>query len=74
MRIEVTEDLLRDAASLAETHRLRAYDAVHLASAKLVRGRLGGDTTFASWDDDLDTAAAREGFTLLRSRRRRENA
>jgi predicted nucleic acid-binding protein len=70
VRTEVTEALLRDAAHLAELHRLRAYDAVHLAAAIVFRDGVGDETTFASWDDNLDRAAAREGFRLLRPRRR----
>ena len=70
IRLEVTEGLLREAAGVADQHRLREYDAIHLASAMLLRARAGGETTFASWDDVLDAAAAREGFPLLRARRR----
>lgn len=69
-RIELAEDTVVDAARLAETHRLRAYDAVHLASAVLLGRRLGGETLFASWDNQLDAAAAREGLRLIRRRRR----
>jgi len=72
VRLEVSESLVRRAADLAETHRLRGYDAIHLASALLLADRLGGETAFGSWDDALDTAAAREGFLLLRERRRRQ--
>lgn len=70
LRLDVTEDLLRAAAAVAESHRLRAYDAIHLASAILLRARSDGEVVFGSWDLALDTAAAREGFTLLRGRGR----
>ncbi len=70
VRTEVTEALLRDAAHLAELHRLRAYDAVHLGAAIVFRDGVGDETTFASWDDSLDRAASREGFRLLRPRSR----
>jgi predicted nucleic acid-binding protein len=69
-RLELAEDMLIDAARLAEVHRLRAYDAVHLASAVLLARRPGGETLFVSWDDQLDAAAAREGLRLVRRRRR----
>jgi hypothetical protein len=62
--------MLIDAARLAEVHRLRAYDAVHLASAVILARRPGGETLFVSWDDQLDAAAAREGLRLVRRRRR----
>ncbi len=34
--VSVDEQLLQEAARLAETHVLRAYDAVHLAAARVV--------------------------------------
>jgi len=70
LRLDVTEELLRAAAAAAETHGLRAYDAIHLASAMLLRARSDAEVMFGSWDLALDAAAAREGFTLLRGRRR----
>lgn len=66
IRLEVTEDLIHEAATIAEHYALRAYDAIHLASAVLLSRRLGGETMFASWDDALDAAAAREGLRRLR--------
>jgi len=70
VKIAVSDTLVKHAAQLAERHRLRGYDAIHLASALLLADQTGGDVIFASWDDDLDAAAAREGFSLLRARRR----
>jgi hypothetical protein len=70
VRIGLNEGLVHRAAQLAETHRLRAYDAIQLASGLLFAERLGEDTLFGSWDDALDAAAAREGLALLRVRRR----
>lgn len=66
VRLEVTERLVHDAAGLADRHRLRAYDALHLASARALGGDRADPTVFASWDDALDAAAAREGFRVLR--------
>jgi predicted nucleic acid-binding protein len=70
-KVDVTEPLLRDAAVVADRYRLRAYDAVHLASARVVRLRRGEPMTFASWDRELDEAAARDGFTLSSRRSNR---
>jgi len=70
VRIDVNERLATRAAHLAETHRLRAYDAIQLASGLLFAERLGDDTLFGSWDDTLDAAATREGLRLLRARLR----
>jgi predicted nucleic acid-binding protein len=65
VKIDVTETLLREAAVAAETYRLRAYDAVHLTSARTLRDGRRDAITFGSWDRELDEAAARDGFVLL---------
>ncbi|MBI4560441.1 MAG: type II toxin-antitoxin system VapC family toxin [Candidatus Rokubacteria bacterium] len=67
--VEVTGSLIREAARLAEAHRLRAYDAVYLACAAAVHGRLAEPVVLASWDLDLESVARKERFELLRSRR-----
>jgi predicted nucleic acid-binding protein len=66
VKIDVTESLLREAALVAERYRLRACDAVHLASARMLRDRRGEPVTFGSWDRELDEVAARDGFAPLR--------
>jgi predicted nucleic acid-binding protein len=53
--VEVSEDLILDAAALAERHALRAYDAVHLAAAREARV-----AAFVSTDDDQLQAAIAE--------------
>jgi len=64
--VGVTEGVIREGARLAERHRLRAYDAVHLASATVLRdGERTEPMVFASWDAVLGRAARREGFSLL---------
>ncbi len=68
--LDVTDSLVRKAAHLAEAHRLRAYDAIHLASANIFRERLAEAVSFASWDTSLEAAAGREGFEILRARRK----
>ena len=57
--VEVTENLVRDAGSLAQEFALRGYDAVHLASAQLVRDP---DLVLASGDQHLLTAAQALGM------------
>ncbi|MBI4588220.1 MAG: type II toxin-antitoxin system VapC family toxin [Candidatus Rokubacteria bacterium] len=64
--VEVTDPLIREGARLVEAHRLRAYDAIHLASAVTVHRRLAEPVVFASWDLDLEKVARREGFEPLR--------
>ena len=64
MRVDLTDELIREAASLADRHRLRAYDAVHLSSALSVRRRIDADFLFASDDRLLSAAASDEGLEL----------
>jgi predicted nucleic acid-binding protein len=63
--LEVGRELIQRAGELAERYLLRAYDAVHLASALT----LAGDATieFACWDRELRSAAERAGLTVVPS-------
>ena len=67
MLLDVTEAVIREAGRLTDLHGLRAYDAIHLASAGVVRDRFPEETVFASWDARLDAAASREGLDTLRN-------
>lgn len=60
--IELDPVLAERAAALATRHRLRAYDAVQLASA--LAGRGDDPVTFACFDEELAAAARREGFQV----------
>jgi uncharacterized protein len=66
--VEVTPALLDDASRLANTHVLRAYDAVQLAVALEVNRvyQMGGLglVTLVSSDKDLNDAATAEGLTV----------
>ena len=68
LRIEASEALIHEAAALAERHRLRGYDAIHLASALLLKSRLPEAVVFSSWDLTLQAAARREGLRRLPDR------
>ena len=60
----VNNELLARAAKSAGDHALRAYDAVHLATA--LSFAAGGETLeFACWDKELREAAQARGFGLL---------
>jgi predicted nucleic acid-binding protein len=65
---EVTPPLSTDAMKLANTHALRAYDAVQLATAIEVQRqwlRLGqGGIVLVSSDKDLNDAAIAEGLIV----------
>lgn len=60
--VGIDEPLALHAGALAERHRLRGYDAVHLACALAV----GGDETLmATWDSALNEAARETGRLLV---------
>jgi len=63
--LEATQPLMRLAGRLAATHALRAYDAIHLASAKILREKLAEPVFFASWDGRLTAAARKEGLEVM---------
>jgi predicted nucleic acid-binding protein len=53
--------VLEAAADTAERYALRAYDAVHLATALAVAG---DDLVLVCWDADLSAAASRAGLAV----------
>ena len=57
--VEVTEGLVRGAGALAEQFALRGYDAVHLASARLVNDP---EMVLAAGDEALLSAARAVGI------------
>jgi len=59
----VNDALLAKASESAQTHSLRAYDAVHLAGALLFA--TGEELDFACWDKELRRAARKQGFALI---------
>lgn len=59
----VNDELLARAAESARDHSVRAYDAVHLASA--LSFAAGETLEFACWDRELREAAQAHGFALL---------
>jgi predicted nucleic acid-binding protein len=66
--LEITPDLLDEAVALTETHALRGYDAIQLASAvelskEIVSLKLG-TLIFVSADNELNSAAQAEGLKI----------
>ena len=61
-KVEVTEKLTAHAADLADRRPLRAGDALHLASALLLRE---ASPMFCAWDRRLTAAGRAEGLTVL---------
>jgi uncharacterized protein len=63
--VSPTESVLIAAAREAARHALRAYDAVQLASALVVRDLDPRCSHFACFDTELREAAESAGFALL---------
>lgn len=57
---------VRRAGEFAESHRLKGFDAIHLASAEALRNAVG-PITFACFDDELARGASSCGMSLLSS-------
>lgn len=65
--IDVTPQILDEAARAVARHPLRALDAVQLASAIVARAADVSLTRFVCFDERLSDVAHAEGFTLLTS-------
>ena len=66
VRVEITPGLNKIVARLLKTHPLRAFDALHLASALLLRTRMPQtDVSFAGFDDRQRQAAERERLAVV---------
>ena len=68
-KVDVTDAILARAVQLTQRHKLRGYDAVHLATALLVNEALRAQgltsLTFVSSDSDLCLAAQTEKLTIF---------
>jgi len=65
IRVEVTEDLNEYIHKIVLAHPLRGFDAIHLASARVVQERLSEDFVFACFDRGLARAARSEGLNTF---------
>jgi len=63
--IEITAELARDAGDLAQAHRLRGYDAVHLAGALVAHD---AELVLVTRDNDLAGAANALGLSVALAR------
>ncbi|MDQ3962648.1 MAG: type II toxin-antitoxin system VapC family toxin [Actinomycetota bacterium] len=59
--IELDEALAASAGELAESHALRGFDAIHLATMLALRDE---SLVIATWDDDLRTASLNSGLRV----------
>lgn len=64
-RVAVSDDVNTRIEPLVRRHPLRGFDAIHLASALVLRGGRGTDFAFVCADERLAAAAKREGLALL---------
>jgi predicted nucleic acid-binding protein len=72
LTLEVAEILAKSAGDLAERHRLRGFDALHLASYLFIVREFGGEEVrFASADQALVRAARRATRTARLTEARR---
>lgn len=62
VRIQVSDFIVAHAGELVWTHGLRAYDAVHLATALLWQSAIDESVTFATFDRKLWQAAQITGL------------
>ncbi|MGH7840617.1 MAG: type II toxin-antitoxin system VapC family toxin [Candidatus Binataceae bacterium] len=64
-RLPIDEATVRKAGELAEEHALRAFDAIHLATADSLQVALRAAVTFACFDSLLSDAAKLRGLDPL---------
>ena len=62
--VEVSESVAKPGGTLTERLSLRGFDAIHLASALLLRNRTCLDVSFSCFDERLRAAAEAEGLMV----------
>lgn len=62
IRVEVKDELNVYINQVVERHPLRGFDAIHLASAKVIHERFPEDFIFVCFDERLIRAARSEGL------------
>jgi uncharacterized protein len=68
IRVEVTDELNEAVDHVLTKYPLRGFDAIHLASATLVRQSLPENFVFACFDQRLAQAAREDGFETFPQR------
>jgi len=66
--LDVSWPVARLAGELAERHELRGFDAIHLASALMLKSRLESAVTFSSADQRLEAAAFSESLEVVKGK------
>jgi len=62
IRIEVNQELNGTIDRIVQTHPLRGFDAIHLASALVIQEKMPEGFLFACFDERLSAAARLEGL------------
>jgi len=62
LSLRVTDKLVRLAGDLAEKHRLRGFDAIHLASSIILNKKVSSSVIFSCFDQKLQKTSALEGL------------
>ncbi len=65
LRVDLHDEILTSARDLIRRHSLRAFDAIHLASALSLQKALGEEVTFTASDERLMRAAEAERLKTL---------
>lgn len=60
LTVEVSEGIYRHAGNLAETHRLRGFDSIHLASYLSLFREGAREVRFSAFDAAMNRAAGKE--------------
>jgi uncharacterized protein len=63
LQVQVSDELRPAIRAVLRRHALRGFDAIHLASALLLRDRLAGEVGFLCYDQALAAAARKEGLS-----------
>lgn len=63
--VVLSDNILKKVRGLIEKHPLRGFDALHLASALLIKERVKEELVFVCSDRNLLEAAGEERFKIL---------
>jgi predicted nucleic acid-binding protein len=73
LQVELTTEVLSLARDLMKQHPLRAFDAIHLASAIQLKREMGESVTMIAADERLLQAAMTEGLVAMNIETGRES-
>lgn len=62
LKVEVSEEVVRQAGELAESHALRGFDAIHLASARWLARKTRKPVRLLAFDERVNEAARALGL------------